>query len=73
MGDWNNLSDDLQLILSREALHHAARTIASQAEQLAAEFDAGTLHDRGGAEALRLLAAVVRATGQETFGFAGHA
>lgn len=63
--DWSMLSDEIQLALSREALRHAAETIAEQAESLAGEFEGGGLTDRGGAEALRLLAAVVRVTGQE--------
>lgn len=63
--DWSMLSDEIQLALSREALRHAAETIAEQAESLAGEFEGGGLADRGGAEALRLLAAVVRVTGQE--------
>ena len=60
---WTSLSDDAQLTLARQALHHAFEVIAGQAESLAGEFDEGALADRGGAEALRLLVAVVRATG----------
>lgn len=71
--DWNLLSEDLQLMLSREALRRAAETIAGQAEILAEEMEVGTLADRGGADALRLLAAVVRVTGQDSLGVAGHA
>jgi hypothetical protein len=73
LADWNLLSDDLQLVLSREALQRAAHTIAQQAEVLAVEMEEGSLSDRGGPEALRLLAAVVRITGQDTFAPAGHA
>ncbi len=61
---WNRLARAERLRLSREALRHAAETIADQAETLAREMDAGSLADHGGAEALRLLAAVVR-IGQE--------
>ncbi len=73
--DWNLLSDDLQLILSREALRRAVETIASQAEILAAEMEEGGLADLGGPEALRLLASVARATGEEGLAMpaAGHA
>ena len=71
--EWNLLADEVQLALSREALRRAAETIAGQAEVLAEEMDIGTLADRGGADALRLLAAVVRVTGQDSFGPAGHA
>ncbi|MGC8524672.1 MAG: hypothetical protein ACP5M5_10350 [Acidibrevibacterium sp.] len=73
--DWNLLSEDLQLILSREALRRAVETVASQAEILAAEMEEGGLSDLGGPEALRLLAAVARATGSESLAMpaAGHA
>jgi hypothetical protein len=73
--DWNALSEDLQLLLSREALRRAVETVAGQAELLAAEMEEGRLADLGGAEALRLLAAVARATGESALGgaVAGHA
>ena len=72
--DWSMLSDESQLALSREALCRAAETFAGQAEVLAAEIDDGGLTDRGGAEALRLLAAVVRVSGRGGLhGVAGHA
>ncbi len=58
--DWNVMSDDLQLAVTREALNLAAETIASQAELLAFEIESGGLNDRGGPDALRLLAAIVR-------------
>jgi len=73
MKNWDLLSEAQQIMLSQEALARAANTIAAQAELLAAEFEAGTFEDRGGAEALRLLAAIVRASSEQTFGVAGHA
>jgi len=73
LSDWNLLSDDLQLTLSREALVHAAATIASQAEILASEMECGGLADRGGPDALRLLARVVRLSGAADLPPAGHA
>ena len=73
IADWNILSDELQLVLAREALRRAVETIAGQAEILADEMEVGTLADRGGVDALRLLAAVVRVTGQDSLGAAGHA
>ena len=73
LSDWNLLSDELQLTLSREALQQAVLSIASQAEVLASEMEIGSLADRGGPEALRLLAAVVRMAGQDTSCPAGHA
>ncbi len=69
--DWNFLSEELQLAISQEALLRAADTIAGQAEILAGEMECGGIADRGGAEALRLLAAVVRGTGRDSFP-AGH-
>lgn len=70
---WESLPDDVQIALSREAMRRAAETLADHAELLAREIEAGSLTDRGGAEALRLFAAVVRATQQDAFGPAGHA
>ncbi len=61
--DWNILSDDLQLVLSREALRRAAEIIAGQAETLAGEMETGSLQDLGGPDALRLLAGLVRVNG----------
>ena len=58
--DWDALPAALQLTLAQEAMHRAARQIAGQAETLAGEMEGGMLADRGGPEALRLLAAVVR-------------
>ncbi|HST74015.1 MAG TPA: hypothetical protein VLJ20_01480 [Acetobacteraceae bacterium] len=73
LSDWNLLSDDLQLTLSRAALGRAAELLAGQAETLAREIEAGRLADHGGPDALRLFAAVIRVTGQDEFVMAGHA
>jgi hypothetical protein len=70
---WNTLPEDLQLLLSREALRRAAETLAEHADLLAEEMDRGTLSDRGGPDALRLFAAVVRATNSDAFGPVGNA
>ncbi len=70
---WNTLSEELQLTLSREALRRAAETLADHAEILAKEMEGGTLLDRGGPDALRLFAAVVRSTNRDAFGEVGHA
>ncbi|HME26366.1 MAG TPA: hypothetical protein VKI44_34420 [Acetobacteraceae bacterium] len=70
--EWNHLPDDLQVALAREALHRAATTIAAQAEVLADEMECGSLPDRGGPEALRLFAAVVRVGGEDELAPAGH-
>lgn len=71
--DWTLLAEPLQLAVAREALVRAAETIAGQAMTLAEEMENGALPDRGGAEALRLFAAVVRVTGREANPPAGHA
>jgi hypothetical protein len=70
---WNNLPDDLQLALAQEALSRAAAKIALQAEVLAGEFECGNLADHGGADALRLFAAVMRVGGKDALAAAGHA
>jgi hypothetical protein len=62
---WDSLSEPLQLTLGRGALRRAAETIALQAEALAGEMEVGGLDDRGGPDALRLLAAVVRVTSDQ--------
>jgi hypothetical protein len=71
--EWNLLTEDQQLVLSREALRRAAETLADHAEILAAEMEHGALLDRGGPDALRLFAAVVRSTNRDAFGVCGHA
>ena len=71
--DWNRLPEELQLAVTREALRRAAETIAEQAEMLAVQMDSGAIADQGGAEALRLLAAVVRFADTDRYGPAGHA
>jgi hypothetical protein len=71
--DWNRLTDEVQLALSREALRRAVETVVDQAEILADEMAVGTLSDRGGADALRLLAAIVRVSGEDSLRAAGYA
>jgi hypothetical protein len=71
--EWNALPEDLQLTLAREALHRAASSIAVQAEILAEEMESGNLADHGGADALRLFAALVRSGACDVAGSAGHA
>jgi hypothetical protein len=66
--DWDSLPESLQLSLAGAALRHAAARIATQADTLATEMEAGGLQDRGGPDALRLLAAIVRVTGEAGMG-----
>ena len=70
--EWNALPETLQLYLAQQAFRKAAETIAGQAEVLAQEFDEGGLADRGGAEALRLMAAIVRAVGPSSAAMTGQ-
>ena len=73
IADWNTLPDSVQAYLAQQAFAQAAQTIAHQAEALAGEFDAGALADRGGAEALRLMAAIIRALSPGQDAVAGQA
>lgn len=73
LADWNVLSEDVQLFVSREALCRAREIVASQVETLAQEIEAGTLSDRGGPDALRLLVALVGVAGQGGAMLAGAA
>jgi hypothetical protein len=57
--EWNLLSDEMQLTLTREAYRQALDTITGHARALAGEIAAGRIMDRGGAEALRLFVAVI--------------
>ncbi|MXP64185.1 hypothetical protein E0493_12610 [Roseomonas sp. M0104] len=65
---WHDFSEQQQLALSQEALRRAAETLAGHAELLAREMEDGALLDQGGPDALRLFAAVVRATSADAFG-----
>jgi hypothetical protein len=65
LSHWHELPDDTQLLIADEAMRRAAETMAGHAEILAAEIEAGDIADRGGPNALRLLAAVVRLTGRD--------
>jgi hypothetical protein len=73
LADWTLLSEQTQLLLSQEALLRAADIVVAHAELLAEEMERGSLADRGGPDALRLLAAIVRAVGEEHAPEAGHA
>jgi hypothetical protein len=72
LAEWDVLSEDLQLTLCRVALRRAVETLASQAEILAEEIETGGLCDRGGADALRLFAALARVNADESLPVVGH-
>lgn len=61
LAGWTVLPDDVQAALAAGALREAAERVAEQAEAMACEMEDGALEDRGGPDALRLLAALVRA------------
>lgn len=65
------LTDDLQSFITHEALKRASAIIAGQAEELAEAMEEGSLSDRDGPAALRLLAAVIRAAEQSGGSLAG--
>jgi hypothetical protein len=71
--DWNELSNGVQIALAHEALHRASLILAGQAETLADAIEDGSLADHGGAEALRLFAAMLRAEDEDGLTPAGHA
>ena len=73
IAEWNAMPESLQLYLAQQAFRQASEAIAGQAEVLAQEFELGTLADRGGAEALRLMAAIVRALGPSSAQPIAHA
>lgn len=61
MTDWDSLPEPLQLQLTQAALREASKNLAAYADALAAEIESGFMADRGGDEALRLFANLVRA------------
>ncbi len=73
MTDWHSISEPLQLQLAQEALRQASAKIAAYAEALAEEMEGGFMSDRGGNEALRLFANLVRTVHSPQAMVAGHA
>ena len=73
MTDWHSISAPLQLQLAQEALRQASANLAAYAEALAAEMEGGFMSDRGGNEALRLFANLVRSVHAPEPTMAGHA
>lgn len=69
--DWNILPEPVQRAVADAALRRAVAVVADHAEALARELDCGTIADRGGAEALRLLVAILIQAGQDTLILAG--
>ena len=70
---WDDLPEDHQLWLAEYALRYASAILAQQAETLAVEIDRGEVEDRGGADALRLLARLVRLANLRNQEAAGYA
>jgi hypothetical protein len=73
MTDWDSLPEPLQLQLTQAALREASKNLAAYADALASEIEAGFMADRGGYDALRLFANLVRAVHAAEPEAAGHA
>ncbi len=73
MTDWDSLPEPVQLQLSQAALREASKNLAAYAEALASEIELGFMADRGGFEALRLFANLVRTVHAAEPEAAGHA
>lgn len=73
MTEWHLLTEPLQLQLAETAMRHASESLAAYAEALASEMEAGFMSDRGGQDALRLFASLVRAVNVPEHGGVGHA
>lgn len=73
MEEWERLSEPVQLRLADAALREATKNLAGYAEVLAAEMEAGFLPDRGGHEALRLFANIIRSARTADPPGVGHA
>lgn len=73
MTDWDSLPEPLQLQLTQAALREASKNLAAYADALASEIEAGFMADRGGHEALRLFANLVRAVHAAEPEVAGYA
>jgi hypothetical protein len=71
--EWHEIPEELQATLAQQAMRRAALIIAEQAELFAAQFRAGTLHDRGATDALVLFAALLRETTIDTMTPMGNA
>lgn len=73
MTDWHSISEPLQLQLAQEAMRQASANLAAYAEALAEEMESGFMSDRGGNEALRLFASLVRSVHAPPPMTVGHA
>ncbi len=73
MTEWHSISEPLQLQLAQEAMRQASANIAAYAEALAEEMEGGFMSDRGGNEALRLFATLVRSLNAPSTEMVGHA
>ena len=70
---WDRLSEECQVQVAEAAMQRANEILARQAEALADEIAQGDLADRGGAEALRLFASLIRRAQLHWGHVAGHA
>jgi hypothetical protein len=72
MPDWDDLTTDTQVRLARSAIQLAAAILARHADALAEQMENGTLDNRSGPEALRLLAMVMRFANPKSGGPVGR-
>ena len=70
---WDDLPTDCQLWLAEGAIERASTMLATKAESLAEDIERGEIEDRGGADALRLLARLVRLANLQNQVAEGHA
>ena len=70
---WDELPQDCQLSLAEGAMQRACAILAQQAESLAEEIERGEIEDRGGADALRLLARLFHLAHLQSQAVAGRA
>jgi hypothetical protein len=70
---WDHLSEECQMQVAEAAMQRANEILARQADAMAEEIAQGDLPDRGGAEALRLFASLIRKAQLHWGHAAGHA
>lgn len=70
---WDDLPEACQLSLAEGAMRRASAILAQQAETLAGEIERGQVEDRGGPDALRLLARLVHLANLQNQDVAGCA
>lgn len=70
---WDDLPEDCRLWLAEGAMRQACVILATKAEGLAHDMECGEIANRGGPDALRLLARLVRVANMQYEPAAGRA